>query len=147
MKNTYVIHSIITSLFLCNVAHGKVVLIEDSSTKDGYYMAKVITVKLIIEKVPYMTVKNYCQKDYGTTHYSGPGTNTLALGMTPPLSTPSTPPTPATPKPPRVRFSPSTNRGLTSPAVKTRASISACVTCYPNFPSATSRSTPIGPTS
>ena len=89
MKNAYVIHSIIASLFLCNVAHGKVVIVEDSSTKDGYYMAKVITVKLIIEKVPYMTVKNYCQKDYGTIHYSGPGTNTLALGMTPPLSTPT----------------------------------------------------------
>ena len=88
MKNAYVIHSIIASLCLCNVAQAGVSLIEDSSTKDGYYMAKVITVKLIIEKVPYMTVKNYCQKDYGTIHYSGPGTNTLVLGMTPPLSTP-----------------------------------------------------------
>lgn len=89
MKNACVIHSIIASLCLCNVAQAGVSLIEDSSTKDGYYMAKVITVKLIIEKVPYMTVKNYCQKDYGTTHYSGPGINTLVLGMTPPLSTPT----------------------------------------------------------
>ncbi len=52
MKKSCTLHSIIASLFLCNVAHGKVVLIEDSSTKDGYYMAKVVTVKLIIEKVP-----------------------------------------------------------------------------------------------
>ena len=89
MKKMCTLHSIIASLFLCNVAQARVALVEDSSTKDGYYMAKVITVKLIIEKVPYMTVKNYCQKDYGTIHYSGPGTNTLALGMTPPLSTPT----------------------------------------------------------
>ena len=89
MKKSCTLHSIIASLFLCNVAQARVALVEDSSTKDGYYMAKVITVKLIIEKVPYMTVKNYCQKDYGTIHYSGPGTNTLMLGMTPPLSTPT----------------------------------------------------------
>jgi uncharacterized protein YcfJ len=73
---------------LCNVAHAKVALVEDSSTKDGYYMAKVINVKPIIEKVPYMTTKNYCQKQHGITHYSGPGTSSLVLGMTPPLSTP-----------------------------------------------------------
>lgn len=89
MKKSCTLHSIIASLFLCNFAQAGVALVEDSSTKDGYYMAKVVTVKLIIEKVPYMTVKNYCQKDYGTIHYSGPGTNTLMLGMTPPLSTPT----------------------------------------------------------
>ena len=89
MKKTCALHSIIATLFLCNIAQAKVVLVEDSSTKDGYYMAKVINVKPIIEKVPYMTTKNYCQKQYGTTHYSGPGTNTLVLGVTPPLSTPT----------------------------------------------------------
>ncbi len=88
MKNAYVIHSIIASLCLCNVAQAGVSLIEDSSTKDGYYRAKVINVKPIIEKVPYMTTKNYCQKQYGITHYSGPGTSSLVLGVTPPLSTP-----------------------------------------------------------
>jgi hypothetical protein len=89
MKKTCTLHSIIATLFLCNFAHAKVVLVEDSSTKDGYYMAKVINVKPIIVKVPYMTTKNYCQKHYGTIHYSGPGTNTLVLGVTPPLSTPT----------------------------------------------------------
>ena len=89
MKKSCTLHSIIASLFLCNTAYGKVTLVEDSSTKDGYYMAKVINVKPIIEKVPYMVTKNYCQKQYGITHYSGPGTNTLVLGMTPPLSTPT----------------------------------------------------------
>ena len=89
MKKTCTLHSIIATLFLCNVAQAGVVLVEDSSIKDGYYMAKVINVKPIIEKVPYMTTKNYCQKQYGTTHYSGPGTNTLVLGVTPPLSTPT----------------------------------------------------------
>jgi uncharacterized protein YcfJ len=88
MKKTCTLHSIVTTLFLCNFAQAGVVLVEDSSTKDGYYMAKVINVKPIIEKVPYMTTKNYCQKQYGITHYSGPGTSTLVLGMTPPLSTP-----------------------------------------------------------
>jgi len=88
MKKTCTLHSIVTTLFLCNFAQAGVVLVEDSSIKDGYYMAKVINVKPIIEKVPYMTTKNYCQKQYGITHYSGPGTNTLVLGMTPPLSTP-----------------------------------------------------------
>ena len=48
MKKTCTLHSIIATLFLCNVAQARVVLVEDSSTKDGYYMAKVITVKLII---------------------------------------------------------------------------------------------------
>lgn len=88
MKKTCTLHSIVTTLFLCNFAQAGVVLVEDSSTKDGYYMAKVINVKPIIEKVPYMTTKNYCQKQYGITHYSGPGTSTLVLGITPPLSTP-----------------------------------------------------------
>lgn len=88
MKKTCTLHSIIATLFLCNVAQARVVLVEDSSTKDGYYMAKVINVKPIIEKVPYMTTRNYCQKYYGATHYSGPATNTLVLGMTPPLATP-----------------------------------------------------------
>ena len=88
MKKMCTLHSIVTTLFLCNFAQAGVVLVEDSSTKDGYYMAKVINVKPIIEKVPYMTTKNYCQKQYGITHYSGPGTSTLVLGMTPPLSTP-----------------------------------------------------------
>jgi len=88
MKKSCTLHSIIATLFLCNVAHAKVVLVEDSSTKDGYYMAKVINVKPIIEKVPYMTTKNYCQKQYAITHYSGPGTSSLVLGVTPPLSTP-----------------------------------------------------------
>ena len=87
MKKACTLHSIIATLFLCNVAQAGVVLVEDSSIKDGYYMAKVINVKPIIEKVPYMTTKNYCQKHHGITHYSGPGTSTLVLGMTPPLST------------------------------------------------------------
>jgi len=89
MKKTCTLHSIVTTLFLCNVAHAGIVLVEDSSIKDGYYMAKVINVKPIIEKVPYMTTKNYCRENYGTTHYSGPGNTTLVLGMTPPLSTPT----------------------------------------------------------
>jgi uncharacterized protein YcfJ len=87
MKKSCTLHSIIASLFLCNVAQAGVVLVEDSSIKDGYYMAKVINVKPIIEKVPYMTTKNYCQKQYAITHYSGPGTSSLVLGVTPPLST------------------------------------------------------------
>ena len=88
MKNSYVIHSIVTSLFLCNVAHGKVVLIEDSSTKDGYYMAKVINVKPIIEKVPYMATKNYCEKYYGTVHYSGASVGTPVIATTKSNQTP-----------------------------------------------------------
>ena len=63
MKKTCTLHSIVTTLFLCNVANAGVVLVEDSSIKDGYYMAKVINVKPIIEKVPYMTTKNYCREN------------------------------------------------------------------------------------
>jgi uncharacterized protein YcfJ len=67
---------------LCNVAHAKVVLVEDSSTKDGYYMAKVISKKPIIEKVPYMATKKYCEKYYETIHYSGASVGTPVIATT-----------------------------------------------------------------
>ena len=89
MKNLYTLHSIVALLIVCNFAHAEITIVEDNSSTDKVYMAKVISKKPIIEKVPYMTTKNYCQKQYGITHYSGPGTNTLVLGMTPPLSTPT----------------------------------------------------------
>ena len=88
MKNLYALHSIVALLIVCNFAHAEITIVEDNSSTNKVYMAKVISKKPIIEKVPYMTTKNYCQKQYGTIHYSGPATNTLILGVTLPFPTP-----------------------------------------------------------
>ena len=87
MKNLCTLHSIVALLIVCNFAHAEITIVEDNSSTDKVYMAKVISKKPIIEKVPYMTTKNYCQRQYAITHYSGPGTSSLVLGVTPPLST------------------------------------------------------------
>ena len=64
MKNLYALHSIVALLIMCNFAHAEITLVEDNSSTNKVYMAKVISKKPIIEKVPYMATKNYCEKHY-----------------------------------------------------------------------------------
>lgn len=71
MKKLCALHSIIAISFFAPIAKAGVVLVEDSSTQSGIYMARVISKKPIIEKVAYMATKNYCERHHGTTHYSG----------------------------------------------------------------------------
>ena len=76
------LHSIIAISFFASIAKAGVVLVEDSSTQSGIYMAKVISKKPIVEKVAYMATKNYCERYYGTTHYSGASVNSPIIAKT-----------------------------------------------------------------
>ena len=82
MKNLYALHSIVALLILCNFAHAEITIVEDNSSTDKVYMAKVISKKPIIEKVAYMTKKNYCEKHYSTIHYSGAVVGTPIIATT-----------------------------------------------------------------
>jgi uncharacterized protein YcfJ len=82
MKNLCTLHSIVALLIMCNFAHAEITLVEDSSSTNKVYMAKVISKKPIIEKVPYMATKNYCEKYYGTVHYSGASVGTPVIATT-----------------------------------------------------------------
>ena len=82
MKKLSVLHSIIAISFFASSAKSEVVLVEDSSTQSGIYMARVISKKPIVEKVAYMATKNYCERYYGTTHYSGTSVNSPIIAKT-----------------------------------------------------------------
>ena len=82
MKNPYALHSIVALLIMCNFAHAEITIVEDNSSTDKVYMAKVISKKPIIEKVPYMATKNYCEKHYSTIHYSGAIVGTPIIATT-----------------------------------------------------------------
>ena len=82
MKNLYALHSIVALLIVCNFAHAEITIVEDNSSTNKVYMAKVISKKPIIEKVPYMATKNYCEKYYGTVHYSGASVGTPIIATT-----------------------------------------------------------------
>jgi len=86
MKNLCALHSIVALLIMCNFAHAEVTLVEDNSSTNKVYMAKVISKKPIIEKVPYMATKNYCEKHYDTVHYSGASVGTPVIVTTTPLN-------------------------------------------------------------
>jgi uncharacterized protein YcfJ len=73
---------------VCNFAHAEVTLVEDNSSTNKVYMAKVISKKPIIEKVPYMATKNYCEKHYETVHYSGAVVGTPIIATTQASQTP-----------------------------------------------------------
>jgi len=88
MKNLSTLHSIVALLIVCNSSHAEVVLVEDNSRSDKMYMAKVISKKPIIEKVPHMATKNYCERYYGTVHYSGAVVGTPIIATTPGSQTP-----------------------------------------------------------
>jgi len=72
---------------MCNIVQAGVSLVEDSALTPNVYMAKVISKTPIIEKVSQMTTKNYCEKYYKTTHYTGQGTDSIPLGVTYPVTT------------------------------------------------------------
>lgn len=74
MKNLYALHSVIAILF-CATAQARVVLVEDSSPSDRVHMARVISKTPIVEKVPYMITKQFCEKHHQTTHYYGTDRN------------------------------------------------------------------------
>jgi uncharacterized protein YcfJ len=82
MKNLCTLHSIVALLIMCNFAHAEITIVEDNSSSDKGYMAKVISKTPIIEKVPYMATKNYCEKYYGTIHYSGASVATPVIAQT-----------------------------------------------------------------
>ena len=82
MKNLYALHGIVALLIVCNFAHAEITIVEDNSSTNKVYMAKVISKKPIIEKVPYMATKNYCEKYYGTVHYSGASVGTPIIATT-----------------------------------------------------------------
>jgi hypothetical protein len=82
MKNACTLHSIVALLIMCNFAHADITIVEDNSSSNNFYMAKVISKKPIIEKVPYMATKNYCEKYYGTVHYSGASVGTPVIATT-----------------------------------------------------------------
>ena len=82
MKSLYALHSIIAILFCTNV-QARVVLVEDSSQNEKVYMARVLSKQPIIEKVPYMITKQYCEKYYGTTHYFGSDRTTPIVATVP----------------------------------------------------------------
>jgi len=88
MKNLYALHSIVALLIMCNFAHAEITIVEDNSSTDKVYMAKVISKKPIIEKVAYMATKNYCEKHYGTIHYSGAVVGTPIISTTKSNQTP-----------------------------------------------------------
>ena len=88
MKKLYTLHTIIATLVLCQTAHAGVVLVEDSSNRADIYMVKVISKTPIIEKVPYMITRKYCENHYRTIHYSGTDRNTPVIATTPSLSYP-----------------------------------------------------------
>lgn len=89
MKTLPMLHSIVALLIMCGTAHAGVVVVEDNSSNDNIYMAKVISKKPIIERVPYMATKNYCEKHYGTIHYSGAIVGTPVIATTPGAQTPT----------------------------------------------------------
>jgi len=82
MKTLCTLHSIVAILIVCDFAHAEITIVEDNSSSDKVYMAKVISKTPIIEKVPYMATKNYCEKYYGTVHYSGASVATPVIAQT-----------------------------------------------------------------
>jgi hypothetical protein len=82
MKKLSALHSIIAISFFASSAKAGVVLVEDSSNQSGIYMAKVISKKPIIEKVAYMATKNYCERYYGTIHYSNASVSSPIIAKT-----------------------------------------------------------------
>jgi hypothetical protein len=64
------IYSVISILFFAFSVKAEVILVEDSSTRSGIYMAKVISKTPILEKVSYLATKKHCERYHGTTHYS-----------------------------------------------------------------------------
>ena len=82
MKTLPMLHSIVALLIVYGTAHARVVVVEDNSSTDNIYMAKVISKKPIIEKVPYMATKNYCERHYSTIHYSGAIVGTPVIATT-----------------------------------------------------------------
>ena len=82
MKNLCTLHSIVALLIMCNFAHADITIVEDNSSDNKFYMAKVISKAPIIEKVPYMATKNYCEKYYSTIHYSGAVIGTPIIAQT-----------------------------------------------------------------
>ena len=88
MKNLYALHSIVALLIMCNFAHAEITIVEDNSSTNKVYMAKVISKTPIIEKVPYMATKNYCEKHYSTIHYSGAVVGTPIIATTKSNQTP-----------------------------------------------------------
>lgn len=88
MKNLCTLHSIVALLIVCGTVHARVIIVEDNSSTDNIYMAKVISKKPIIERVPYMATKNYCEKYYNTIHYSGAIVGTPIIATTQGTQTP-----------------------------------------------------------
>jgi len=88
MKKLSVLHSIIAISFFASSAKSEVVLVEDSSTQSGIYMAKVISKKPSLEKVAHMTTKNYCERYHGTTHYSNASVSSPIIAKTEGISNP-----------------------------------------------------------
>ena len=68
MKNLCALHSIVALLIVCNFAHAEITIVEYNSSTNKFYMAKVISKAPIIEKVPYMATKNYCERYF--TYYT-----------------------------------------------------------------------------
>ncbi len=82
MKTSSMLHSIVALLIMCDTAYARVVVVEDNSSNSNIYMAKVISKKPIIERVPHMATKNYCEKYYSTVHYSGAVVGTPVIATT-----------------------------------------------------------------